>query len=387
MNKLSRREFLENMAVQTAAISFPLMVGGVVTSCTTSATAIKITGNHSNQHLLKKGVPVERTPMEPVVSDIKSQIAKISSVKAVYNNGKIDPTVVRSMIREGIKSLGGTSHVEDGWSKVFPSYKKGEKIGILINVAHPLRTQPEVVVGVANELIELGVQPSDIIIWGNIQYASWKKMRYLELMPNKEITLRTNHDSEAGFDVEHLAEIPSVNLRLPFSRILTSQCDYIINIPVIKQHNLCGATGTLKLYYATIPLLDALLRRGNGVPSRKEINLIEKKIHTNNGNPQIAELAANPILRKKTCLHVGDALLSMYDGGPFGPPQWINGQILISQDPVSIDYQSFQIIERKRKEKGLESITLWAKYIQTAAEMRIGTNHPKQMELMDISLG
>ena len=59
---------------------------------------------------------------------------------------------------------------------------------------------------------------------------------------------------------------------------------------------------------------------------------------------------------------------------------------LRSQDPVALDYQGFQIIEKKRKENGLESAALRAKYIQTAAEMGLGTNNPDQMEIKNISL-
>ncbi len=388
MKSLSRREFMGKMARQGAAVSIPLMVGGVTSSC--ASTSTKVYGAVGDWSLRRKGVPEGRIPMEPVKSDIRSQLARISSEKAVYNESKIDPSVVRNMVREGIKALGGTSHVEDGWTKVFPSYKGGQKVGILVNTSQELRTQAEVAAGVVNELIDLGVQPSDIIVWGNARFGAygWKKMGYQKLMGDRGVILRTNHEPEAGFDPENMAEIPSVDLKLPLSRIVTTECDYLINVPVIKSHSLCGVTGALKLYYAAIPLADALFTfsRGEGVPSGKELRKAIDKVHRHNGDPQIAELAASPLLREKTRLHVGDALLSLYEGGPFGSPQWVNGQILVSQDPVSIDYHAFQIIETKRQEKGVESALLWTKYIQSAAEMGLGTNHPDQIELMDISV-
>ncbi len=165
---------------------------------------------------------------------------------------------------------------------------------------------------------------------------------------------------------------------------MTTQCDYLINVPVIKSHNLCGITGALKNYYGAIAIQDTILHNFNPIKSLVRA----EKVHANNCNPQIAVVASHPLIRKKTRLHIADALVPMYDGGPYGPPQWINGQLLISQDPVAIDYQAFQIIERKRQEKGLESqgLSLRAKYIQSAAEMKLGTNHPNQMEIMDITL-
>ncbi len=386
MNSLSRREFIEKMALRSAALSVPLITGGAASGCTTAGTSQKIIGALGNRGLRRLGIPEGRTPMEPVVSEIRSQIARIGSGNAVTSAGKIDPAIVHTMIREGIKSLGGTSHPEDGWARVFPSYKKGQTVGILINVSQELRTQSEVVIGLVKELVALGIEPTDIIVWGNVQYAKWERMGYHSLMADLGVTLRTNHDTEAGFDRESLAEIPSADLELPLSRILTTQCDHLINVPVLKSHDLCGVTGALKLYYAAIPLADALLRRGEGVPSRSEIRRIVKKVHARNGNPQIAELAANPLVQKKTRLYVGDALLSRYEGGPFGAAQWINGQLLITQDPVALDYQGFQLIDKMRHDKGLESAALWVKYIQTAAEIGLGTNHPGQMEIMDIAI-
>jgi len=380
----SRREFLSDMAKTSAAFSLPLMLGAVGASCTSVGYSI---AERSDRRLVKMGTPEGRTPMAPVASDIRSPLAIITDQQSVQEDGRIHPAVVHSMIRKGIRALGGTSKVEDGWAKVFPAYKKGEKIGILINPSQELRTQAEVVAGLVQELINLGIAPADIIVWGNVLFIgmSWKKMGFDPLVKDFGVTLRTSHDKEAGFDTEHQAELPSADLRLPFSRILTSQCDYVISVPVLKSHSLCGVTGALKLSYGTIPIADALLPgRGSGAPSRRHLMDAVKKVHANNGDPQIAELAANPVIRQKTCLYLGDALLSRYDGGPFGPPQWINRQILVSQDPVALDYQAFQIVEKKRLEKNLQSIILWCKFIQTAAEMGLGTNHPDQIAYMSI---
>ena len=111
-----------------------------------------------------------------------------------------------------------------------------------------------------------------------------------------------------------------------------------------------------------------------------------KKLHSDLGNPQIPSLFNNQIIKDKVRLNILDAMIGSYSGGPYGAPQWINKQLLISDDPVALDYHQMQIIESKRRENGLSSILRKAKYIQTAAEIGLGTNNPDQIEMMDIAL-
>ena len=180
--------------------------------------------------------------------------------------------------------------------------------------------------------------------------------------------------------------MPSAEVSLPLSAIVTQQCHYLINMPVIKHHPLCGLTAALKNYYGTVALIDTVLFKGNLTRTKREGYRIVEKMHANSGDPQIAELANTPVLRDKTCLHIGDFLFSRFDGGHHGPAQYINGEILISQDPVALDYLGFQALEQKRQEKGLSTLSLRAKYIQSAAELGLGTNNPDQMEIASVVL-
>ena len=61
-------------------------------------------------------------------------------------------------------------------------------------------------------------------------------------------------------------------------------------------------------------------------------------------------------------------------------------RLLVSQDPVALDYTGWQIIERKRAEKGLKTLEGEERaphYIATAAdnEHRLGTNDPGESHL------
>ncbi len=111
MKKFSRREFMEAITTCTAKLSFPLVAGSAVSSCTTVGREVM---SLLNWGVGRTQVPEGRSPMEQVVSNIRSRVAIISSADSVTGDGKVNSTVVRNMIKKGIRALGETSHVEEG---------------------------------------------------------------------------------------------------------------------------------------------------------------------------------------------------------------------------------------------------------------------------------
>ncbi|MFQ6040859.1 MAG: DUF362 domain-containing protein, partial [Candidatus Poribacteria bacterium] len=147
--------------------------------------------------------------------------------------------------------------------------------------------------------------------------------------------------------------------------------------PVLKEHNISGITLAMKNHYGSIPLSD-------NIP----MSLFDiRAMHANNGNPQIAQLNASPLIKEKTKLIVCDALLGIFNGGPDGHPQWANNQLIVSTDPVATDYHGMLIIDSMRKEKGLSSIAPKARYIDTAAELGLGINNPHKIDTRMLELG
>ncbi len=114
----------------------------------------------------------------------------------------------------------------------------------MVNVSTAtLVTHPEVVLAVVEELLALGIDPQSIIIWDSHDYQyGWNRAGYEEIFDPKGITLRYTSDEQAGFSSQTSAYIPSADLKLPGSSILADQCTYIINMPVMKHHSLCGIT-------------------------------------------------------------------------------------------------------------------------------------------------
>jgi hypothetical protein len=101
----------------------------------------------------------------------------------------------------------------------------------------------------------------------------------------------------------------------------------------------------------------------------------------------MAELNSLPPIREKTRLIVCDALKPLADGGPGMKPEfiWEYRSVIVSADPVALDYQGWQIIESRRKEidrPPLAESGRRPKFITTAASLGLGTNDPAKMEVV-----
>lgn len=147
----------------------------------------------------------------------------------------------------------------------------------------------------------------------------------------------------------------------------------LINIPLLKDHDGAGVSIALKNMYGVIHN--------------------PNKYHPNGRNPYIADVNELPEIRAKLRLHICDATTACFEGGPGFKPQftWQQNALIISEDPVALDHAGWQLIERKRAEKGLK--TLFAegrepRYIATAADAqhRLGTNDLRRIALVTTRL-
>jgi len=111
------------------------------------------------------------------------------------------------------------------------------------------------------------------------------------------------------------------------------------------------------------------------------------KMHAHNCDPQIAEVNAGEALMKKTKLVVLDALMGIYQGSAHVDPQGLSHKIVISQDRVAADVTGFEIINARRKEKGIAPITKEkAGHIWSAEKLGIGNAEPKRTEVRRVHL-
>ncbi|MGD0741336.1 MAG: DUF362 domain-containing protein, partial [Terracidiphilus sp.] len=160
-----------------------------------------------------------------------------------------------------------------------------------------------------------------------------------------------------------------VQVRL--AKILTRECAMVINLPILKDHQMSGITFSMKNMY--------------GVVDRPFL------LHPNNCNPGVADVNAIPAVREKVWFTIGDAISSVYDGGPEFHPErlWYPNALVVGEDRVALDHTAWQMIERKRAEAGVPTLEAAGRrpdYIAVAADAahRLGTNDPARIRLVEV---
>jgi len=368
---LSRRSFLKNSALATAAL-------------TVNPSAI---------------FADEKKPADP-----KSIVVISENKKAITESYKIDSRRVREMIDEGIKALTNTKSSKEGWLEIFPNLKAKEVIGLKVNSVNPkIPAHPQVAYAIVDSMVDAGIKQSNILIWDNLErfltgsgykintsdkegyrcYGTYHDMS----LPFKSIARSVGHgpypDLNMWLDPDATVHIKSENLVRSYSRILSQHIDYLINVPAFKASYYAGVTIALKNMYGTISLSEQAVL---GIyPS--DMGEVVVKMHAHNANPQIAEVNAGEALMKKTKLVVVDALMGIYEGDAHADPQGLDHKIIISQDRVATDFTGFEIINARRKERGIAPITKEkAGIIWSAEKLGIGNADPKKIEVRKIHL-
>ena len=273
---------------------------------------------------------------------------------------------VEKLLDRAMQNYSDSSDPAAPWKKLF---KPNEVVGLKVNtIAGPgLSTHVVLVEAICERLKAAGIKPGNIVVWdrtnGELERAGFT----LSNDPNRVRIVGTD-SKEIGYD-ETTLSYGVVKTRL--STLLTRTCDAMINVPILKHHSGAGITFALKNMYG--------------------VNNNPDKMHGNNCCPAIADINMLPPIRNKFRLIVADAMTGSFEAGPMFKPQyaWKYNGIIVATDPVAIDQTAWDIIERKRAERGMKSLPqsgLAPKYISVAAnaEHRLGTDDPRRIALQEV---
>ncbi|APF16838.1 DUF362 domain-containing protein [Caldithrix abyssi] len=271
--------------------------------------------------------------------------------------------VLLSLLDNAMQSYFDCDHPVRAWQKVA---RTGEVIGLKINcLSGAGSTHHELVEAIVERLQQAGIKPYNIIIWDRLN----KDLEDCKFKINyRGKGVKCFGNDAVGFypELQVFGQAGSL-----VSRIVTDLCDGIINVALLRDHSIAGISVALKNMFGAIHN--------------------PNKYHLNAGNPFIADVNAFPMIRSKIRLHIVDALEGQYHGGPAFMPQWRwpFAGIMLSQDPVATDAVAWQIIEQKRKEKGLPPLkqeNREPRYIFTAgdAEHRLGHFDKNKIETVHI---
>jgi hypothetical protein len=149
-----------------------------------------------------------------------------------------------------------------------------------------------------------------------------------------------------------------------FADIVTKDITKLINIAVLKHNEDSGVTWAAK----NIAL---------GVTTNKV------RFHIDYCAKAIPEILAQPCLRDKTILHIGEAA-KISTVSVAGAQIARDNRIFFSRDPVAMDRIGLDILEEKRKAQNLESIRDIATHVAACADKGLGANDLAGIDLREI---
>ncbi len=276
----------------------------------------------------------------------------------------VDSQRVLKLLDRATQALFDVDHEAEPWKKLV---RPGDTVGLKVNClgGHAFSSNLQLVEAICERLQEAGIKAKDIVVWDRDTEELERAGFHISSGGNRVQHFGTDR---TGYE-ENLVTYGSVGSRL--SRILTRNCNVLINLPVLKDHDGAGVSMALKNMYGVIHN--------------------PNKYHPNGCNPYVADVNMLPEIRTKMRVTICDATTATYEGGPGYKPQysWKDNSLIVSCDPVALDYVGWQMIERKRSEKGLKMLEAEKRaplYIATAADAqhRLGVNDPRRIAVVDV---
>jgi uncharacterized protein (DUF362 family) len=281
---------------------------------------------------------------------------------------QLDEKRVLDLLDRAMTSYFGRATPMEAWKSIgFPNVVKNRVIGLKVNGlgGRGISTHAVLVQAVCERLQQAGVSAGNIVVWD-------RNARDLEACG---LSINTDHsrvrcfgNDVAGFEDQQQSWGVA---RVRLSKILTRECAIVINLPILKDHEMAGMTFSMKNMYGAVDSPNTL--------------------HANYCNPGVADLNCIPLIRKNVCFTIGDAISSIYQGGPVFRPEhlWYPNALIVGEDRVAVDHTALLMLDRKRVEAGLPTLEAAGRaprYIDTAADAthNLGVNDPKRIKLIEV---
>ena len=272
--------------------------------------------------------------------------------QAVRKGEGFDPKRVTELLQKALKEALDSTSAAAGMRSIL---SEDDVVGIKLNclAGRPLSPTKEVTGALTDILKRAGVSTDNIIFFERGERDIRKGG--FDVRRGGDGPRFVGNDSP-GFNYEPEPEM-SGQVGSCLSRIVTRRIDVMINLGVLKDHNLAGLGAGMKNLFGIIHN-----------PNR---------YHEDGCDPYVADVLAFPVVQKKLRLTIIDALTAQCEGGPGYLPAYafeFNG-ILASVDPVALDRVAWDLIDKQRKKKGLPSLKEAGRpprWIETARKMGLG---------------
>ena len=309
------------------------------------------------------GLAAAASPLTPASAADKPKVILGQSDRLITNS-TVSTELVRRLLDDAMVALTGQADAHAAWCSLLGP---DDIVGIKINALGGTKmfNRPELVRAVVDSLLRTGLPPGNIIIWEQFhsQLASVAPLLGYPIK-NEPDDIRC-YTSETKGMAPGFEDEPFTAGKTPvwFTRILTRQITTLINMPLLKVHQIAGITFALKNHYGSI--------KNPG------------QIHAGHCL-EGGDLNAAPCIVNKTKLVVGDALWGLYDGTPaISKPECIYEQkaLIVSENPVATDLVARDILDRKRQKEGLPPTGKRSCHVDRAAELGLG---PKSLAGVDV---
>lgn len=271
--------------------------------------------------------------------------------------------LIRKLLDAGMQRITTATNAGAAWRSLF---RPSDWVGIKVNTLG-LSTLPAVVDAIVAGLLTAGVAAEHIIVWD--RFDTELTAAGFKLNKSKRgVQCRGTDAQSAGSgyqrDIETSGQIGSC-----FSRIVAEEVNTLICVPVLKDHNLAGASLGMKNFYGAIHN--------------------PNKYHEHNCDPYVPDVVSHRFIAPKWRLTVCDGTRAQYNAGPARHPgfAWPFGGLIVGADFVAADAVAADLLEKERQARSLKSLAEEKrppKHIATAAARGLGVADLNRIETIEV---
>jgi len=290
----------------------------------------------------------------------KARVAIATSSEHAGRKDDVPADAVNRLVDAAVASVVMASAPADAWKRLF---SPGDRVAVKVNtLAGPqLSTHPSVVEAVLRGLISAGVGGDRIVVFDR----SEKEMSRAGFTVGRDargVTCTGTDAVSVGYRGELVVSGSTASL---WSSVITDFATVIVNVPVLKDHDLSGVSLGMKNFFGVIHN--------------------PNKYHDNGCDPYIADVCGNRLVTGKLRLIVIDCLRAQADGGPAyrQDGSYPYAGVIAGVDPVAVDATGWSEIENLRKQLGykpLKDAGREPRHILTAAERGLGVAAADQID-------
>ncbi|MFA6449058.1 MAG: DUF362 domain-containing protein [bacterium] len=284
----------------------------------------------------------------------------------IWDGAKLNKDKTRDLAFRAVRAFSGADSDVAAWSAFFGP---DDRVSMKMNCigGKKMSTTPAIVEAIAAGLMLAGVSAKNIVAWDRTEWEV--RMAGFNTGRDKKGVLYTATDADGiGYDSELTSWGEASSL---VSRIASSYSSAMVNVPILKDHDMTGISCAMKNWYGAV-----------NNPN---------KLHENACDPYIADVNMMSVFREKTKLIVLDATTGQYNGGPGHKPKftWPFAGLIVGTDPVAVDAVAYHIIDEKRKAEGLPTLKAQGrppKFLNTAADAKhkLGENRYEKIRIIEV---